>query len=177
MVYTLQQLSDLEDIRTLKHRYFRAVDTADQALLADVLCEDVAIHFRGGNYVVKLTGRAAMVDFIANTFNTSLVAMHHGHLPEITLTGPDSAEGIWSLEDVVIKLTTREYIAGSAIYRDHYRRKADGWKIARSEYDRVMEFSQPFPEEGKILAHYLGVHGRRLEECADVSHMLQFDAD
>ena len=29
MAYTLQQLSDLEDIRTLKHRYFRGIDTAD----------------------------------------------------------------------------------------------------------------------------------------------------
>lgn len=175
MAYTLQQLSDFEDIRTLKHRYFRAVDTADQALLASVLTEDVDIHYRGGNYVVKLTGRDAMVDFIANSFNTSLLAMHHGHLPEITLTGPDTAEGIWALEDIVIKIPTRENIIGSAIYHDVYRREDGQWKIARSEYDRVMEYSVPFPEEGKILAHYLGKHGRKMEECGDVSRVLQFD--
>ena len=175
MAYTLQQLSDFEDIRTVKHRYFRAVDTADLALLASVLTEDVAIHYRGGNYVVKLTGREAMVEFIANSFNTGLLAMHHGHLPEITLDGPDSATGVWALEDIVIKIPTRENIIGSAIYRDVYRRENGQWKIARSEYDRVMEYSMPFPDEGRILAHYLGTHGRRIEDCGDVSQVLQFD--
>ena len=34
MAYTLQQLSDIEEIRLLKHRYFRGIDTADTALLA-----------------------------------------------------------------------------------------------------------------------------------------------
>ena len=33
MPYSLQQLSDLEDIKVLKHRYFRAIDTADEAIL------------------------------------------------------------------------------------------------------------------------------------------------
>ena len=29
MGYSLQQLSDLEEIKVLKHRYFRGIDTAD----------------------------------------------------------------------------------------------------------------------------------------------------
>jgi hypothetical protein len=29
IAYTLQQLSDLDDIRILKHRYFRGIETAD----------------------------------------------------------------------------------------------------------------------------------------------------
>jgi len=42
MTYTLEQLSAFEDIRTLKHRYFRGIDTADMALLADLFEGDIA---------------------------------------------------------------------------------------------------------------------------------------
>ena len=42
MPFTLQQLSDIEEIKILKHRYFRGIDTADMALLAGLFTEDVA---------------------------------------------------------------------------------------------------------------------------------------
>jgi hypothetical protein len=31
MPFTLQQLSDVEDIKQLKHRYFRSIDTGNEA--------------------------------------------------------------------------------------------------------------------------------------------------
>ena len=175
MAYTLQQLSDFEDIRTLKHRYFRAIDTADLDLLASVLSADVDIDYRGGGYRVKLKGRENLIDFIANAFSEGLVAMHQGHNPEITLTGEDSAEGIWYLEDVVLKLPENRYVAGSALYRDVYRREDGQWKIARSEYDRVVEFSWPIPPDLIIHAHYLAQHGRKLKDLTDVSHLISYD--
>ena len=39
MPFTLQHLSDIEEIKVLKHRYFRGIDTGDQALLADIFVE------------------------------------------------------------------------------------------------------------------------------------------
>ena len=33
MTFSLQQLSDIEEIKVLKHRYFRGIDTGDAALL------------------------------------------------------------------------------------------------------------------------------------------------
>jgi len=99
MPYSLQQLSGLEEIRTLKHRYFRSIDTADMDLLSGLFTEDVAVDYRGGTYRVMLDGRANMIEFLANSFHSGAVAMHHGHMPEITLIGADMAEGIWYLED------------------------------------------------------------------------------
>lgn len=172
MAYTLQQLSDLEDIRTVKHRYFRGIDTADQALLETLFTDDVSVEYRGGGYKVELAGKAKMIDFLMNSFNATAVAMHHGHMPDISLTGDDSAEGIWYLEDIFISLERRDVTTGTAIYRDRYRREGGQWKIERTEYDRIMEVVQPLTDAMNITVHHLGKVGRKAEDCGDISHLI-----
>ena len=85
MAYTLQELSDFEDIRTVKHKYFRCIDTANTTELRTLFTDDVKVEFRGGDYKVKFQGLEQYVVFIANSFHSDAVAMHHGHMPEITL--------------------------------------------------------------------------------------------
>ena len=174
MVYTLQQLSDFEDIRTLKHRYFRAIDTADMALLAGLFTEDVEVAYRGGTYEVFVKGRAEMLEFLANSFHSKALAMHHGHMPEITLTGPDSADGIWYLEDVFIDLSKQNHTIGSAIYTDRYRREDGAWKIATSAYDRVIEVIRPLSPDAVISEHMLATTGRPFEDVKDISHLIRW---
>jgi hypothetical protein len=174
MPYSLQQLSDLEDIRTLKHRYFRGIDTADMDLLSGLFTEDVAVDYRGGTYRVTLDGRANMIEFLANSFHSGAVAMHHGHMPEITLTGADTAEGIWYLEDIFINVESRTHTIGSAIYKDIYRRDGGAWKIARTEYDRVIELIFPLDPAAKLTSHLLARTGRKPEERRDISHLIQW---
>jgi len=175
MAFTLEQLSDFEDIRTLKHRYFRGIDTADMALLVGLFTADLAVEYRGGTYKVVLEGRANMLDFLASSFHSGAVAMHHGHMPEITLTGPESATGIWYLEDIFISIESRTYTMGSAIYHDEYRRENGTWKISRTEYDRVIELIRPLGAEEHVTAHYLAMAGRQPHERADISHLISFD--
>ncbi|MBC7492740.1 MAG: nuclear transport factor 2 family protein [Novosphingobium sp.] len=174
MAYTLQQLSDLEDIRTLKHRYFRGIDTADMALLAGVFTDDVTVAYHGGTYDVVVDGRAEMLEFIANSFHAQAVSMHQGHMPEIVLTGPDSAEGTWYLEDLFIDLAKQEHTIGSAIYTDRYRREQDGWKIAASEYERVIEVVRPLAPDIRVTEHRLGKTGRPFDQVTDVSHLIRW---
>jgi hypothetical protein len=174
MAYTLQQLSDFEDIRTLKHRYFRGIDTADMALLEALFTDDVAVDFRGGTYRVTLTGKAEMLEFLVNSFHSGVVAMHHGHMPDITLTGPDSAEGIWYLEDIFINLEFKSHTFGSAIYKDEYRREDGVWKIARSEYDRVIEVSLPLDAKAQITSHHLATVGLKPDERRDITRMISW---
>ena len=174
MAYTLQQLSDFEDIRTLKHRYFRGIDTADTALLANLFTHDVEVAYRGGTYEVFVKGRAEMLEFLANSFHSKAVAMHHGHMPEITLTGPDSADGIWYLEDVFIDLSKQSHTIGSAIYTDRYRREQGAWKIAKSVYDRVMEVTSPLSPDAMISEHLLASKGRKFEDVSDISHLIRW---
>lgn len=174
MAYTLQQLSDLEDIRTVKHRYFRAIDTGDIALLATLVTDDVSVEYRGGGYIVRVAGKAEMLEFIANSFPASALAMHHGHMPDIMLDGADEAHGLWYLEDQFFDLARETYTFGTAIYRDKYRREPGGWKIARTEYDRVIEIVYPLDKSGQITAHRLGKTGRKPADVKDISHLLEW---
>ncbi len=175
MTFTLQQLSDLEDIRTLKHRYFRGIDTADMALLKDLFTADVTVDYRGGGYRVELSGREDMLLFLANAFHSGAVAMHHGHMPDITLHGPDDAEGLWYLEDIFINLEAQTHTIGSAIYRDVYRREDGAWRIARTEYDRVIEVVTPLDPRAQVTSHHLARTGLKPHERTDISHMLKWE--
>ena len=176
MAYTLQQLSDFEDLRTLKHRYFRAIDTADATLLATLFTDDVVVDYRGGNYRVRLSGAADMLEFLANAFHSGALAMHHGHMPELRLTGDNSAEGIWYLEDIFINVEAQTHTTGTAIYRDRYRRVGGEWRIARTEYDRVMEVVTPLSESARVIAHHLSRAGRKPAERRDMSHLISWEA-
>ena len=174
MPYTLQQLSDIEEIRLLKHRYFRAIDTANAELLADLFTDDIVVDYRGGEYRVSLEGKDTMLEFLANSFSSQTAAMHHGHMPEITITGEDTADGLWYLEDIFLNLAGKTHTIGSAIYQDKYRRVGGKWKIERTEYDRVFEVVFPLSDSAKLTSHYLARAGRKPEDLKDISSMISW---
>jgi len=88
---------DIEAIRQLKARYFRLMDTKDWDGLAQVFADDVMIDVTGeGGGVTHSV--AEYIPFLrANIEN--VITVHHGHMPEIELTSPTTAKGIWALED------------------------------------------------------------------------------
>jgi len=88
---------DIEAIRQLKARYFRLMDTKDWDGLAHVFADDVMIDVTGeGGGVTHSV--AEYIPFLrANIEN--VITVHHGHMPEIELTSPTTAKGIWALED------------------------------------------------------------------------------
>ncbi|MFM2370821.1 MAG: hypothetical protein RIS85_543 [Pseudomonadota bacterium] len=177
MPYTLQHLSDVEDIKVLKHRYFRGIDTADSALLADIFVEDIACTYNGGTYKVSLKGRAAMLEFLANSFHSGAAAMHIGIMPEVTITGDNTAKGVWYLQDVFIDLEKDAHTFGTAIYTDTYRREGGQWKIETTYYDRVIEVMTRFSTMGgKVSVQRLAQTGRKPEERTDISHLIAWDS-
>lgn len=177
MGHTLRQLSDIEAIKVLKHRYFRAIDTADTALLASLFVENVACTYNGGTYKVSLAGRAAMLEFLANSFHSGAAAMHIGIMPEITITGDNSASGIWYLQDVFINLEKDDHTFGTAIYTDTYRREGGVWKIATTYYDRIIEVLTKFSKMGgQVSVQRLASTGRKPEERTDISHLIKWES-
>lgn len=175
MAYTVQQLSDLEEIKVLKSCYFRGIDTADWALLEGMFTDSVNVEYIGGDYHVKLSGAHAMMEFLANSFHSETLAMHQGHLPEITFTGPDGAEGIWYLEDIFINLEEQFHTYGTAIYRDVYVREGGKWRIASTVYDRVMEVTEPLHEGARYVVSRLAKTGRKPAERTDISHLISWE--
>ena len=176
MPFTLQQLSDAEDIKILKHRYFRAIDMADKPLLETLFTDDVRVEYRGGEYKVALTGEKEMIDFLLTSFNSDATTMHHGHMPEITFVSDTEAEGVWYLEDLFISREPHrmDYTIGSAIYKDRYLKVDGEWKIAVTEYDRLVEIVEPLGDRKNIAVSYLSKHGRKPEERTDISNYLSW---
>lgn len=177
MTYSLEQIGDLEDIRTLKHRYFRGIDTADLEMLAQLFTPDIFVDYRGGTYRVRLEGRDNMIEFLANSFHSGAIAMHVGSMPDIRLTSTDAATGIWYMQDIFINLEQGTHTFGVAICRDEYRREDGRWQIARTEYDRTFEIIQPLASNAKITTHHLGSAGRKPQDRTSIDHVISWTTE
>src|SRR5262245_45726792 len=105
-------LVGIEEIKRLKHRYLRSVDTKDWDGLADVLTEDATADYGTPTYgsPLKLAGRDAIVGFMRKNLGPGLITTHFASQPEIDIDG-DEATGIWAFEDTVIATEHRVVIA------------------------------------------------------------------
>ena len=153
-------LESIELIKQLKHRYFRAIDTANIPLVTGCFVEDASIHYIGGSYEIEMAGRDKIVEFIAQSFHADAAAMHTGHHPEITVDG-DAATGLWYLNDVFYDLNYKVCTRGVAIYEDRYVRTDEGWKIQHSGYERVWEVVEKFGDELTFTKRLLAETGRK----------------
>ena len=129
---------DIEAIKQVKFAYFRYLDLKQFEELGRLLTEDVTAAYEDGKRSYE--GRAAVVTFLGAALgDPGIVSHHNGHHPEIELTGPDSATGVWYLHDRVIVPAADIEIGGTAFYRDEYARVDGRWLIARTGYQRVFE--------------------------------------
>lgn len=148
----MQTLYDIEQIKQLKARYFRAIDTCNLALLGQVLSDDVRISFDSPTYQFELRGMQEALDFYRNAFTHRRFGMHHGHTPEIAVDG-DRATGMWYLHDLFINLDEQTLLTGSALYEDVYVRSPDGaWRIQNTGYRRLLEMIEPLGQGRNITS-------------------------
>jgi len=93
-------VGDIEDIKQLKARYFRTLDTKDWEGYREVFTDDVVIDTTasGGE---RINGADAFVEYLGRAL-AGTTTVHQGHMPEITLTSDTTATGIWALHDIVI---------------------------------------------------------------------------
>lgn len=134
-------LVTLEEIRRLKYRYLRSVDTKDWDLLGSTLTEDATAQYGTQVYGKPLTlvGRANIVEFMRDKLGPEIITVHAAGQPEIDGDGED-ATGIWSFQDTVIATEHQIVIQGAAFYEDTYRRDTDGeWRISSTGYQRTYE--------------------------------------
>jgi hypothetical protein len=175
MSFTLQQLSDLEEIKQLKSRYCRATDLCDLQMLRTLFTQDVKVRYRGGAYTATCDNLEQMIDFLMNAHHSDMITMHHAHLPDIVFTGADSAQGTWYCEDFHIARDRGQITMGCLIYKDEYVRRGGQWLIARTEYDRVWEAFEPIRAGITITAHALAKAGLKPAERRDIGHLLRWN--
>jgi uncharacterized protein (TIGR02246 family) len=128
-------MDDVEQIKQLKARYFRTMDTKDWDGMRRVFTDDVEMDTTdsGGGVMV---GADDFMAFLRATLD-GVVTVHHGHMPEITVTSPTEATGIWALEDL-LRFPDGTELRGYGHYHERYRKELDReWRIAASRLTRL----------------------------------------
>ena len=128
------RLADLEEIKALKARYFRLMDTKQWEAWGDVFTEDCSMH-SGPPAAPPVHGRAEIVAYVRSNIE-HVVTVHHGHMPEITFVDATRATGIWAMFD---QLRGPGFdLDGWGHYHEEYRRCADGrWRIQSTRLTRL----------------------------------------
>jgi hypothetical protein len=135
----LQKLLDLEEIKVLKAKYFRTVDTKDWEGLRECFTEDLEADFRGApGFLTK--GRQQFMLAVVDALKDAKT-VHHGHMPEIVLEGKDRARAIWAMDDTI------EFpgmlLRGWGHYDEEYRRENGQWKISKIRLSRLRLLQSP----------------------------------
>jgi uncharacterized protein (TIGR02246 family) len=134
----VQRLLDIEDIKQLKARYFRSLDTKDWDAFGAVFARDGVLEVPEVDTVTN--GREAIVAFVSRALDGART-VHHGHMPEIELTSPDTARATWAMFDYVEwppgENGGRVGLQGFGHYVEEYVRDRGTWRISRSRLERL----------------------------------------
>ena len=134
-------MGDIDDIKTVKYRYLRTLDTKDWDAFADTLADDVIGHYgESAGEEHHFTNRDDLVGFMRASLGPEILTEHRVTHPEITVDG-DEATATWYLQDRVIAPAFDFMLIGAGFYHDRYRRTPDGWKISETGYDRTYDAS------------------------------------
>jgi hypothetical protein len=158
---TIEELLEIEEIKRLKYRYLRFLDQKCWDDLAELFTVDAIAAYSGGAY--SFNGRDEIMGFLRESMGAeTFLSSHRCHHPEIDITGPDRATGIWALDDVVVMQEWDLTVRGSAFYTDEYRKIDGAWKISHTGYKRVYEEIQPRSNVAglRLTASWWGTGGR-----------------
>lgn len=132
---------DIEAIRRLKARYFRTMDTKQWDEMRQVFTDGVVVDTsESGGGVVR--GADEFMAFLRETLG-DVVTVHHGHMPEIEVTSPTTATGIWALQDLLV-WPDGTRLLGFGHYHETYEKHDGHWRIASTKLTRLhMDFTAP----------------------------------
>ncbi len=126
----------IEQIKQLKARYFRFLDTRNWDEFEKLFTVDCRhLGYEGeGSVIDTWEGYRSMLEAVIDPGRS----VHHGHMPEITLESPTEARGIWAMFDFVER--TGEHpssFTGYGHYHETYRKESDGWRISSKRLVRL----------------------------------------
>ena len=152
-------LTDVEQIKQLKAKYCRYVDTKQWDRLRAIFAPTVRFEGLG-----SAPSGATLDDFIngiSNRMKTS-VSIHHCHTPEIEFIGADKARGVWGMMDFVEwpdgpnprETPDNRGFFGFGHYEEEYVRTPQGWRIAYLRLTRLrvdpIAHDHPKPKQGLL---------------------------
>jgi hypothetical protein len=138
-----ERIVAIEEVKALKARYFRTMDTKDWEGFADVFAADASLDISGemganasDDGVVR--GRLEIATFVRNAIH-DVTTVHHGHMPEIDVISPTWATGVWAMEDMLrwpVGAPIRS-LHGYGHYHETYEHHGGRWFIASTKLTRL----------------------------------------
>jgi hypothetical protein len=140
---SLARLIAIEDIKQLKARYFRYIDTRDFAGLTEVFCKEGTCERPNEG---PLTGNALICKWIGEAY-AQMTSVHHGHTHEVVIDSDTEAHGIIAMEDYAFSRDLRTKIAhGAGHYHEKYGFERGAWRIASMKLTRIyLDMFAPLP--------------------------------
>ena len=138
----VERLLAIEEIGRLKASYFRCLDTNDWACIETLFAPDgTAVYNVEGSGDLgtpdnPVTGPVAIAAFIQRGVE-HLTTVHHGHMPEIEITSPTTATGIWAMEDILQIPGGENTLQGWGHYYETYERIDGRWHIKTLRLTRL----------------------------------------
>lgn len=126
----LVKLRDREEIRELRHKYWRCMrDRLADEIMA-CFTENAELEF-GPGFVLK--GKKAIGDFYSGLLGSPDGARQipQGHNPEIEMTGETTAKGIWLLDVMNIDTGGEAGTRVGVQYDEWYVKESIGWHISK----------------------------------------------
>jgi uncharacterized protein (TIGR02246 family) len=145
-VEPLERLAAIEQIKALKARYFRCLDTKDWDGFAGVFAPDAVMDMSGetGGAGGVTRGPNEIVAFVRAAVE-AVETVHHGHTPEIDVTSPTTATGTWAMEDMLRwpEGGPLRSLHGYGHYHETYERVAGQWYIKTLTLTRLRVDTDP----------------------------------
>jgi hypothetical protein len=96
----VERLVAIEQIRRMRSRYLRMLDTRNWDEVANAYAPDATLAFHTEAPGVVSRGRAQIIATITSTL-VDVTTVHFGHMAEIDILSPQRATGVWALEDTL----------------------------------------------------------------------------
>lgn len=147
----LEEIYSIEEIKKLKARYCRYFDTNRWNDLFALFTDDAIFDMRSAGSVESAdeaggapelqsykVGRDNIAAHLAVVVADISSSVHFCHAPEITITSPDAATGIWALDDWhQFHSGPLKSFHGFGHYEDAYVRENGAWRIKSTRLTRV----------------------------------------
>lgn len=136
----MKRFEDLEEIKQLKYKYQRCLDTKDWEGLAETFTSDAITSYSDGQY--SFQGLDRIMEFLRSSplgENRIFTGVHHVHHPEIKITSETTATGIWAMYNYMVNKKQKSGLRILGYYRDEYVKINGTWKISSTGYERIFE--------------------------------------
>ncbi|MEJ5975833.1 nuclear transport factor 2 family protein [Novosphingobium sp. PS1R-30] len=132
----IEELMAREEIKLLKARRDRAVDTKDWDLYLSLHAPDHVSHNEG---YPRWESAQEMIDNVRQLLGPQSKSVHHSHTPEITFESDEKAKGIWAMEDMIFDAATDVMVVhGFGHYHETYEKRGERWLFTSRQLKRTL---------------------------------------